>query len=94
MSGAETRQCVEECVASGLLPPGTDPAQTSVVLYCAIHGAAVLGLLGKRGPLTADDLAACTLRLAIDGARAGLLSVSKGSSPARLQEPVNEQASS
>ena len=80
LSGAETHQCVEECVAAGLLPPGTDPKQTGAVLYCAIHGAAVLGTLGQCTPLTADYLAECTLRLAIDGVRAGLLKISTGSS--------------
>jgi len=73
MSGAETHQCIEECVAAGVLPPGTDPKKTALVLYCAIHGAAVLGMLGECTPLTADHLAECTLRLAIDGARAGLV---------------------
>jgi len=79
-SGADTHRCIDACVAAGLLPEGTDPVQTAVVLYCAIHGAAVLGMLGECTPLSADLLAECTLRLAIDGVRAGLLKMSSGSS--------------
>jgi AcrR family transcriptional regulator len=85
MSGAETHQCIQECVAAGLLPAETDPKETAVVLYCTIHGAAVLGMLGQCRPLTADLLAERTLRLAIDGVRAGLLGVPSSSS-GRLAE--------
>jgi len=86
MSGADTHQCVEACVAAGLLPPDTDPKRTAKVLYCAIHGAAVLGMLGECTPFTADRLAECTLRLAIDGVRAGFLKISSGASPGRLAD--------
>lgn len=85
-SGADTHRCIEACVAAGLLPEGTDPVETAVVLYCAIHGAAVLGMLGRCTPLSADLLAECTLRLAIDGVRAGLLRISSSSSSERLAD--------
>jgi AcrR family transcriptional regulator len=86
MSGVDTHRCVEACVAAGLLPQGTDPVETAVVLYCAIHGAAVLGMLGQCTPLTADLLAECTLRLAIDGVRAGLLNIPSTPSSERLAD--------
>lgn len=73
LGGAATRACLDTCLRAGLLPPQTDPATTASVLLCAIHGAAVLGMRGASTLPQQDALARRTLKLAIEGARAGLL---------------------
>jgi AcrR family transcriptional regulator len=73
LSGADTRACIEVCMKAGLLPADTDPIRTAVVLVCAIHGAAMIGMRDAVTPLHRDALAVSTLRLAFDGVRAGLL---------------------
>jgi AcrR family transcriptional regulator len=75
MSGAETRAAIETCKAAGLLPPTTDAAAASIVLVCAIHGAAVTGMRERASPRQSEVLASTILRLALDGVRAGLLQV-------------------
>jgi AcrR family transcriptional regulator len=85
LSGADTRRCIEECVKAGILPQGTDPIEASVVLWCTIHGVAVMGMRGKREPWPWDRLAERTLSLAFDGLRAGLREQSSRPSPMHWQ---------
>lgn len=71
--GADTRAHIETCVKAGLLPADTDPISTAVILCCAIHGAAVMGLRFSGTSMHRDELAVRTLRLAVDAVRAGFL---------------------
>jgi len=71
LSGAETRRRFKACLDLGVIPSGSNPAQVVKVLWCAIHGAAVMGLRGRTPGK--DDLANWTLDLAIDGVCSGLL---------------------
>jgi AcrR family transcriptional regulator len=73
LGGADTRAQIESCVTAGLLPADTDPVATAVILCCAIHGAAVMGMRFASTPLHRDELAVRTLRLAVDAVRAGFL---------------------
>ena len=86
LSGADTHRCIEACIKAGLLPEGTDPVETAVVISCAVHGAAVLGLRRQHTGVGRDLLAVRTLGLALDGVREGLLKNPSRWSSQRLAE--------
>ena len=73
LSGTDTHRWIEACVKAGLLPQDTDPAETTVVLWSTVHGAAVLGMRRQATAVGRDLLAVRSLGLALDGVRAGLL---------------------
>ncbi len=77
LGGSGTRAHVDACIRAGLLPAEARSADIGVILWCAIHGAAVIGMRNRAASIQSDVLAESVLRLALDGVRAGFLRDSK-----------------
>ncbi|MEQ1694099.1 MAG: TetR/AcrR family transcriptional regulator, partial [Gemmatimonas sp.] len=65
----------ERCLKKGAIPAGLTPVTITTVLWCSVHGAAVLRRMASGAPGPAGDLlAASTLEIALAGLQAGILS--------------------